>query len=386
MCPFSRRTTPRPRPARWNATLAPMQPAPTTTTSVRFGTAGAAIAPDIESLLIAISIDLHSRIWIYVDSRYDKSLSRMTSDEPDVPDAWQIGLGEERARVAIVGCGGAGCNTLRHVTAPPNAVRIAMNDAPHPSMADAAARILIQATSLEAYASMDAKAVPQMETDEEKAIASALLDRDIALILGGLGGQLGGWGMSLVGRVARILGDASVAFATVPFTIEGPIRRQLAEAQLRLLQARADGVVTFSNDGLLRIARDLPLGKAFAALGGIMAKPAAELGAALARSDVVPIRRTLARVREWRFGMGAGREKHRCFVAVEEAYASPWFASLPEEISHAIVLMSVPEPDKAETEILQEIRRRSPHAMIAWASLPSVATDDRTIVQVLAGI
>jgi len=309
----------------------------------------------------------------------------MTSDEPDVPDAWQIGLGEERARVAIVGCGGAGCNTLRHVTAPPNAVRIAMNDAPHPSMAEAAARILIPATSLEGYASMDAKAVPQMETDEEKAIASALLDRDIALIIGGLGGQLGGWGMSLVGRVARILGDASVAFATVPFTIEGPIRRQLAEAQLRLLQARADGVVTFSNDGLLRIARDLPLGKAFAALGGIMAKPAASLSGVLARSDVAPLRRMFAGVRDWRFGMGTGRNLHRCFLAVEEAYASPWFTSLPEEISHALVLVSVPEPDRELPEVLRQIRLRSPNAVLAWADVSSVAADDRASVQILAG-
>jgi len=303
-----------------------------------------------------------------------------------VPDTWRLGVGEERARVAIVGCGGAGCNVLRRVAAPPNATRIAMNDAIHPSMAEVSTRILVVADSLQAYASMDEKAVPNMETDEEKEISAALLDRDIVVMLGGLGGELGGWGMSLVGRVARILGDASVAFATVPFTIEGPIRRQLAEAQLRLLQKRADGVLTFSNDRLLQVARDVPLTKAFAALGAIMARPAAELGAALARSDVVPIRRTLARVREWRFGMGAGREKHRCFVAVEEAYASPWFASLPEEISHAIVLMSVPEPDKDETEILQEVRRRSPHAMIAWSSLPSATGDDRTIVQVLAGI
>jgi len=261
-----------------------------------------------------------------------------------------------------------------------------VNDTVHPSMAEVSTRVLVAAGSLQAYASMDEKAVPNMETDEEKQISASLLDRDIVVMLGGLGGELGGWGMSLVGRVARILGDASVAFATVPFTIEGPIRRQLAEAQLRLLQKRADGVVTFSNDRLLQFARDLPLTKAFAALGAIMARPAAELGAVLTRSDVVPLRRTLAGVREWRFGMGAGREKHRCFVAVEEAYSSPWFTSLPEEISHAIVLMSVPEPDKDEIEILQEIRRRSPHAVIAWASLPSVATDDRTIVQVLAGI
>ena len=303
-----------------------------------------------------------------------------------VPDTWRLGVGDERARIAIVGCGGAGCNILRRVATPPNATRIAVNDAIHPSMAEVSSRILVVADSLQAYASMDEKAVPNMETDEEKEISAAILDRDIVVVLGGLGGELGGWGMSFVGRVARILGDASVAFATVPFTIEGPIRRQLAEAQLRLLQKRADGVVTFSNDRLLQVARDLPLTKAFAALGAIMARPAGELGAALARSDVAPIRRTLASVREWRFGMGSGREKHRCFVAVEEAYASPWFASLPEEISHAIVLMSVPEPDKDETEILQEIRRRSPHAMIAWSSLPSATGDDRAIVQVLAGI
>ncbi|HEX9566710.1 MAG TPA: hypothetical protein VGA48_03850 [Thermoplasmata archaeon] len=303
-----------------------------------------------------------------------------------MPDTWRLGVGEERARVAIVGCGGAGCNVLRRVAAPPNTTRIAVNDAIHPSMAEVSTRILVAPGSLQAYASMDEKAVPNMETDEEKEISAALLDRDIVVLLGGLGGELGGWGMSLVGRVARILGDASVAFATVPFTIEGPIRRQLAEAQLRLLQKRADGVVTFGNDRLLQVARDLPLTKAFAALGAIMARPAAELGAALARSDVAPLRRTLARVREWRFGMGAGREKHRCFVAVEETYASPWFASLPEEITHAIILMSVPEPDKDEVEILQEVRRRSPHAVIAWASLPSVGIDDRAIVQVLAGI
>ena len=303
-----------------------------------------------------------------------------------MPDTWRLGVGEERARVAFVGCGGAGCNVLRRIAGPPNAIRIAVNDAVHPSMAEVSTRVLLASGSLQAYASMDEKAVPNMETDEEKEISAALLDRDIVVMLGGLGGELGGWGMSLVGRVTRILGDASIAFATVPFTIEGPIRRQLAEAQLRLLQKRADGVVTFSNDRLLQIARDLPLTKAFAALGAIMARPAAELGAALARADVVPLRRTLERAREWRFGMGTGREKHRCFVAVEEAYASPWFTSLPEEISHAIVLMSIPEPNKDEVEILQEIRRRSPHAVIAWASAPSDTRDDRTVVQVLAGL
>ena len=303
-----------------------------------------------------------------------------------VPDLWELGKAEERARVAIVGCGGAGCNVLRHVVAPPNAVRIAMNDAVHPSMADVSARILVPGASLEGYAAMDEKAVPSMQTDEEKEIAAALLDRDVVLILGGLGGELGGWGMSLVGRVARILGDASLAFATIPFGIEGPIRRQLAETQLRLLQRRADGVVTFGNDQLLQVAKDLPMTKAFAALSAIMARPASSLAVALARSDATPLRRMFLKVRDWRYGMGVGREKHRCFVAVEEAYASPWFTSLPEEVGHAIVLLSVPEPEGDTAEILHEVRRRSPRAVLAWAALPHAEGDDRAIVQILAGL
>lgn len=302
-----------------------------------------------------------------------------------MPDIWQLGTGEERARVALIGCGGAGCNILRHVVAPPNAVRIAMNDAVVSSMADVPNRVIVRGSELQAYASMDEKAVPSMETDEEKAIASALLDRDVVLILGGLGGGLGGWGMSLVGRVARILGDATLAFATIPFGLEGPVRRQLAEAQLHLLQKRTDGSVPFGNDQLLQVAKDRPMSKALAALSAIIARPASGMATSLARSDVVPFRRMLGRVRDWRYGMGAGRDTHRCFVAVEEAYASPWFTSLPEEVTHAIVLMSVQDAGSDETEILREIRRRSPKAILAWSVLPRAEGDDRVIVQVLAG-
>jgi len=126
--------------------------------------------------------------------------------------------------------------------------------------------------------------------------------------------------------------------------------------------------------------------KAFAALSAIMARPASSLAVALARSDATPLRRMFLKVRDWRYGMGVGREKHRCFVAVEEAYASPWFTSLPEEVGHAIVLLSVPEPEGDTAEILHEVRRRSPRAVLAWAALPHAEGDDRAIVQILAGL
>ncbi len=303
-----------------------------------------------------------------------------------MPDTWRLGTGEDRARVAIIGCGGAGCNTLRHVVPPPNAERVAVNDALHPSMAGISRRVILRSDSLHAYALMDEKAVVKMETDEEKGFVSALLDRDFAILMGGLGGRLGGWAMALAGRVARILGDASIALVTVPFTAEGMLRRQAAEVQLGLLARKADGIVAFRNDELLRHYPSLPLAKAFAAMGSIMARPAMALPTVLSRGDIVPLKRHLGRAKEWRFGMGSGQEKHRCFLAVEEAYASPWFTGRHEDIRWAVVLIAQPPDAAFEDEILREVRLRSPQTDLAWAVVPEPTPEDRVVVQVLAGL
>lgn len=225
-----------------------------------------------------------------------------------------------------------------------------------------------------------------METDEEKALVTALLDRDFVLMLGGLGGDLGGWALALLGRVARILGDASLALVTLPFAAEGLLRRQTAEAQMALLQKKADGVVAFSNDQLLHFYPTLPLAKALGAMGAIMAKPAMALPTVLSRSDLVPLKRLLVRAKVWHFGMGSGQEKHRCFLAVEEAYASPWFPGRHEDIRQAVVLIGQPPDASFEDEVLREVRLRSPQADLAWAVLPQTLQDDRVVVQVLAGL
>ncbi len=303
-----------------------------------------------------------------------------------MPDTWRLGTGEERIRAAVVGCGGAGCNTLRHVAPAPGMERVAMNDAPHPSMVGISRRVLVATEPLQAIASLEEKAIPTLATNEEKDLSNALADRDFVVALGGLGGQFGGWGLGVVGRVARILGDVSLAFATVPFTAEGMLRRNLAEAQLAVLRSRADGVVAFANDALLRAFPTMPLSKAFGAMGVIMARPASALAAVLSKSDLTPLKRFLGRSKDWRFGMGAGQEKHRCFVAVEEAYASPWFTGRHEDVGQAIVLIAQPPGAAYEDELLREVRLRSPLADLAWAILPEPVPEDRVQVQILAGL
>lgn len=247
-------------------------------------------------------------------------------------------------------------------------------------------RVILASGPLKDIASMEEKVIPTLATNEEKDLSNALADRDFVVALGGLGGEFGGWGLAVVGRVARILGDTSLALATVPFSAEGMLRRHLAEAQLETLRGRADGVVAFGNDALLRAYPTLPLAKAFGAMGAIMARPAAALPTVLSRSDLVPFKRFLGRVKDWRFGMGSGTEKHRCFLAVEEAYASPWFTGRHEDIREAVVLIAQPTGAMYADEILREVRLRSPHADVAWAALAEPAPEDRAVVQVLAGL
>lgn len=303
-----------------------------------------------------------------------------------MPDTWRLGSDGEPARTAIVGCGGAGCNTLRHAAPTPYVERIALNDTPHPSMVGIARRILLPAGPLEAIAALQEKSVPSLATREEKDVADALADRDFVVVLGGLGGDVGGWGMGVVGRVARILGDTSIALATIPFTAEGIVRRQTAEAQLAVLRDRVDGLVAFGNDGLLRAFPSLPLTRAFAALGAVMARPANGLASVLGRADLTPMKRMLARAKEWRFGMGAGEGKHRTFLAVEEAYRSPWFTGRHEDVRQAVALLGQPASESLEEEVLHEIRLRSPRADVAWAILPEAVASERLTVTLLAGL
>src|SRR3972149_2126110 len=71
---------------------------------------------------------------------------------------------------------------------------------------------------------------------------------------GGAGGETGGPAAALVGRVCRILGTASMALVTMPFSAEGMNRRAAAGRALDFLAKKVDGVVAFSHDELPTLA------------------------------------------------------------------------------------------------------------------------------------
>jgi len=253
-------------------------------------------------------------------------------------------------------------------------------------MAGIPARLLLPRESLLGLASMDDAAVKTLSTPEEKGISGAILNHDLVVPLAGLGGETGGPAAALVGRVARILGTATLGLAATPFTAEGINRRVAAERALALLSRKVDGLVAFSNDELLRLAPQLPLLRAFQVLGEIMVRPLVDLARAMTRTDAATLRGFLQSRARWRFGGGSGEGKHRAYAAVEEAFASPWLPRDPDLLGGIVAIVAAPDWGEALAgEVAREVRLAAPRAAPLVGGYADPGLGDRLRVSVLAG-
>ena len=304
-----------------------------------------------------------------------------------MPDTIRLGQGDPvRARIAVVGCGGAGCNVLQQVPPDLGLTRVAVNDAPHRSMAGVPSRLILPRESLQGLASMDETAVKQLSSPEEKAIAAAVLNHDLVVPLAGLGGETGGPAAALVGRVARILGTSTLALVTSPFGAEGLARRTIAERGLDVLSKKVDGVVAFPNDELLKLAPQLPLLQAFQVLGAIMVRPLIDLAGSMTRTDVPTLREVLRGAPRWRFGAGGGSGRHRAFEAVEEAFTSPWLPPNHDVIQRVVAVVAAADVGEAlVAEVAHEVRLAAPRASVLLGGYPEPTLEGRLRLSVVAG-
>lgn len=292
----------------------------------------------------------------------------------------------ERVRVSIVGCGGAGCNMLHEISPVPGFEPIAVNDEPHLSMIGIGRRVFVSREGLKGIAETKKRGRRELYTDVEKTIEREIKDSDVVFILSGLGGYTGTWASPIVASVAKHCKALAVSLVSLPFTVEGIARRGVANEGLNILKNRSDVVITFSNDELLKLAPNIPLLRAFEAVGRLIGKPIASLASVLTRGDIPHLKATLRRVAEMRIGMGEGTGQHRNFVAVEDAFTSPWFDFDLSGAKEAILFLSSQymNPDDVN-EIAHEVSLRAPNANITWGSMEE-DIGEKIRVSVLLGL
>jgi len=175
---------------------------------------------------------------------------------------------ERKARIKVVGVGGAGGNAInRMIQSGMNGVEfIAINtDAQvlETSSADACICIGDGVTRCLAPGADPQVGRQAIEEDRDK-VAARLADADLVFITAGMGGGTGTGAAPVVAEICREQGALAVGIVTEPFAMEGLPRMRNAHTGLSELQERVDTLITIKNQRLLSICdRDTTLDQAF---------------------------------------------------------------------------------------------------------------------------
>ena len=181
-----------------------------------------------------------------------------------------------RTKIKIVGCGGAGSNTISRIIEDgiQDVELIAMNtDAAHLYMIRSQRKVLL---GRRLTGGLGAGAIPEIgmksALEAEEDIKRVLEGSDIVFITAGMGGGTGTGSAPVVARIAKELGALTVAVVTFPFSSEGRYRFENAVWGLNKLLEQADSVIVVMNDKLLKLVPRLPLNRAFKVADEILVK------------------------------------------------------------------------------------------------------------------
>jgi len=172
----------------------------------------------------------------------------------------------EKAKIAIVGCGGGGNNTITalYKKGIEGAMTLAINtDAKHLMITKAHNKILIgksltKGLGAGGYPEVGKNAALESKNDLRQMISGT----DLVFVTAGLGGGTGTGSAPVVARIAKEVGAIVIGAVTLPFKLEGA-RIVKAEEGLVALREVCDTVIVIENQKLLELAGKMPLQAAF---------------------------------------------------------------------------------------------------------------------------
>ncbi|MFB6242818.1 MAG: cell division protein FtsZ [Halobaculum sp.] len=299
---------------------------------------------------------------------------KMTDDE------LQSVLEELQTNITVVGCGGAGGNTVDRMSEEGihGAKLVAANtDVQHLVNIEADTKILM---GKEKTQGRGAGSLPQV--GEEAAIESqeeihdSIAGSDMVFVTAGLGGGTGTGSAPVVAKAAREIGALTIAIVTTPFTAEGEVRRTNAEAGLERLRDVADTVIVVPNDRLLDAVGKLPVRQAFKVSDEVLmrsVKGITELitKPGLVNLDFADVRTVMEKGGVAMIGLGEAENDTKASESVQSALRSPLLDVDISGANSALVNvtggsdMSIEEAEGVVEEIYDRI---DPDARIIWGT------------------
>jgi len=172
-------------------------------------------------------------------------------------------------RIMIIGCGGAGNNTVNrlHHMGVAGAETLAINtDKQHLDMIQADKRVLIGKSLTRGLGAGGYPDVGKRAAEMARPTLEALLENaDLVFITAGMGGGTGTGSAPVVAQIAKEQGAIVVGMVSYPFQVE-KARLIRAEEGLETLAASSDSVIVLDNNRLKNFVPNLPLGQAFSVM------------------------------------------------------------------------------------------------------------------------
>lgn len=197
-----------------------------------------------------------------------KSSEAVSSDDPEFEAFYE-------PRIVIVGCGGAGNNTVNrlHQLGVRGAETIAINtDKMHLDHIQADKKLLIGKSITRGLGAGGYPEVAERCAEMAQAHVEELLDgADLVFITAGMGGGTGTGTAPVVARIAKKKGAIVIGMVSTPFNVERA-RLVKGEEGLERLRKESDTVVVLDNNRLLKYVPNLPIDQAFGVMDQLIAE------------------------------------------------------------------------------------------------------------------
>jgi len=282
--------------------------------------------------------------------------------------------------IKVVGCGGAGTNTIARCIAGgvTGAELVALNtDAQHLLLSDAPHKILI---GRHLTHGLGAGSLPQIgqeaALESERDVREAVGHADMVFVTCGLGGGTGTGSAPVISQIAKEAGALTIGVVTLPFSVEGFIRMENAESGLKRLRETCDTVIVIPNDKLLDVVPNLSLNAAFKVADEVLMRSIKGITEMITKPglvnlDFADLKTVMKRGGVAMIGLGEAEGENKAVNAVVEALNSPLLEVDISEATGALVNvtggedMTISEAERVVEEIYSKV---DPNARIIWGT------------------
>jgi len=296
-------------------------------------------------------------------------------------------------RIVIIGCGGAGNNTVNrvHHMGVAGAETIAINtDKQHLDMIQADKRVLIGKSLTKGLGAGGYPDVGKRAAEMARPTLEALLESaDLVFITAGMGGGTGTGSAPVVAQIAKEQGAIVVGMVSYPFQVE-KARLIRAEEGLEALAAAADSVIVLDNNRLKNFVPNLPLGQAFSVMDQLIGETVKGISETITEPSLINIDYADVRAIMSKGGVavmlvGESKQQNKAESVVRECLSNPMldidYRGATGSLIHITggTDLTLQDAEEVATSLTYEL---DPHADVIWGA--RVRSDMEGKIRVLA--